>query len=109
MVHPEIRYIRTSFCMFGARWRKQTGILAVHFPLAGELASECTSLNGICCYSDLPHQRLAGIGPGGMWWTRIAQPYPARLCAELARLVVIQIQHNTIAESSAQLRGWKSW
>ena len=105
-VHPEVDYVRTSFCMFGARWRKQTGLLAIHFPLARELASDCTSLGGRCCYSGLPHQRFAGIGPGGIWWTRIAQPYPIPLCAEFAQLVLQQTQQNKIAE---KLNGWKSW
>ena len=104
-LHPEVAYVRTSFCMFGARWRKQIGILAIHFPLARGLASDCTSLGGRCCYSGLPHQRLAGIGPGNVWWTRIAQPYPVPLCTEFAQLVVQQIQQNGITERYCNSNG----
>ena len=39
LLHPEVVYVRTSFCMFGARWRKQTGLLSIHFPLVRELES----------------------------------------------------------------------
>jgi hypothetical protein len=39
LLHPEVVYVRTSFCMFGARWKKQTGLLSIHFPLVRELES----------------------------------------------------------------------
>ena len=109
--HPEVAYLRTSFCMFGTRWRKQTGILAIHFPLARALASDCTSQGGRCLFSNLPHQRLSGIGPGNVWWTNIAQPYPKRLCTKIAELVIAQLLHNKVMErySDAVGIGWRDF
>ena len=74
--HPEVAYIRTSFCMFGTRWRKQIGILVIHFPLARALASDCTSQGGRCLFSNLPLQQLISSAALRHWsWERVVDPH----------------------------------
>ena len=69
---------RTDFCFWGTAWQKRTGLLFIHVD-PNELAGTCPG-----CES---HVVLRGQGPGGVPWTRIAQPYPFRLCRRWAKVI----------------------
>ena len=97
--HPEVRLHRISFCAYGTPWRNHTGFLGVHFPLLETIESDCTSQGGVCLFTKRPHQRLAGVGPGNIFWTRIAQPYPVRLCKIIAKQVMLQLQQIEIMKN----------
>ncbi len=80
---PDCRIIKTVFCGYGTPWRKATTFAAWHFADLGILERHCSSVP--CTFSHKPHQQLRGNGPGGVAWTRIAQPYPERLCGAYAK------------------------
>ena len=62
-------------CMFGAPWKKPTG-LAANFEKILELVRYCACTK--------PHQILRGQGPGGKAWTAIASPYWPAFATEWA-------------------------
>ena len=79
-----------DFCAFGTAWRKRTRILVgnVQEPDLGRLFGKfCPSRDGICSFSGKPHFQLTGSNHKGVPWTRIAQPYPAKLCKQLAHVL----------------------
>ena len=87
----KVHFIVADFCQYGTRWRKSTGFLCVNFQsheVAG-LGKRCKTCKGLCSRTHAPHQVLSGTAPGGTPWTRIAQPYPSKLCAKLADLLVM--------------------
>ncbi len=76
----------TDFCQFHTQWRKRTRLLAGNvdwndFQRCGRL---CTGKHGVCSRSNRLHFQLTGSNPQGVPWTRIAQPYPHKLCRQLA-------------------------
>eukprot|EP00959_Pyramimonas_sp_CCMP1952_P048541 1013409-Pyramimonas_sp.AAC.1 len=81
--------IVTDYCLWGKPWRKRTCFLVGNVP-----AEDLTKLSricpgrGICSRTGRPHQHLEGAGPGGVRWTVIAMPYPARLAHTLASVLV---------------------
>ena len=75
--------ITTHFCMFGKPWKKPTKFAGFHIDL-GPAERRCHGRSE-CSRTARPHQGLQGTGPDGRMWTKIAEPYPARLCALLAR------------------------
>ena len=76
---------RTTFCRFGTPWMKPT-----NFAFGGGIRSmaplESSCSGGVCSYRGRRHQVLEGKGPRGLNWTRIAQPYPPKMCQALVRL-----------------------
>ena len=62
-----------EFCMFGTAWRKSTTFLAVHLSLS--------PLEPLGCR----HTMLRGQNSEGKWLTKIAEPYPWKLCNKLAQ------------------------
>ena len=74
----EATRLRTDFCFWGTAWQKRTGLLFINFN-PRELAGTCPG-----CKS---HTVLRGQGPGGVPWTRIAQPYPFKLCRRWGSVV----------------------
>ena len=79
----------TDYCQWGKPWRKRTRFLV------GNVSPEdLTKLNRvcsgrrICSRTGRPHQHLEGAGPGGIRWTLLAMPYPARLAHVLASILV---------------------
>ena len=82
--HVTLNY--TEFCMWGKRWRKPTAFLAVHVCLQALEQHRCIGTErGCCARTHKPHLPLMGRRSDGAWWTRVAEPYPASLCACVAR------------------------
>ena len=78
--------IVTDFCQWGTRWRKRTRLLAGNInPIDLErLQRFCRDSKGLCSRTGCQHFQLTGSNSHGVPWTRVAQPYPARLCHSLA-------------------------
>lgn len=75
-----------EFCMFGTPWRKSTTFLAVHVSLELLQPFRCIgSKRGICKHSGRSHLALAGQNAKGQWLTKIAEPYPNKLCQKIAQ------------------------
>ena len=79
--------VHTVFCAYGTPWRKQTTFAVWNCPALSRLETKCNSKQGICEHSHKPHQILEGSNGHGSNWTKVAEPYPPRLCRKLARLV----------------------
>ena len=77
-------WLRTDFCQWGEEWRKRTGFLSCHVDLCSACRL-CKSCGGKCSRTHRPHRVLEGTNPQGVFWTHIAEPYPARLCNALVR------------------------
>ena len=76
-----------EFCAFGTRWRKSTKFVGVHVSFDSLSACRCLGAKrGLCKFTGKPHIALSGQTASGEWWTRIAEPYPRRLCQKLATI-----------------------
>eukprot|EP00975_Prorocentrum_lima_P051623 10810770-Prorocentrum_lima.AAC.1 len=82
---PGVRLMQCDFCQYGSRWRKRTRFMCGHIDHNDlqRLSRQCSG-KGVCSRTGRPHIQLTGSGPGGVPWTRIAQPYPGALCHHLA-------------------------
>lgn len=80
----------TDFCCYGTKWRKRTRLLIgnVEYEDSLRLQRTCSGTRGFCGRTNKQHFQLTGSGPGGVPWTRIAQPYPKRLCHHLAHVLL---------------------
>lgn len=87
---PNVYYCVTYFCCHGTKWRKRTRLMVgnIQEQDAMRLNRLCTGSRGICGRANAPHHQLTGSGPGGIPWTRIAQPYPKPLCRDLAHVLL---------------------
>ena len=71
------RRVTVDYCSFGTKFRKRTC-----FAVWGSRALEslncnrCHLVGGKCSFSGRAHFTLQGTAPGGMAWTKIAEPYP---------------------------------
>ena len=81
--HPACQKVKTVFCAFGTPWRKAATFARWRFSERRLLERQCSGVP--CLFTKKPHQRLRGNGPYGVAWTRIAQPYPSRLCSLRAK------------------------
>ena len=89
-----------GFCMFNRPWKKPTTTFAgVHVSFA-HLQSYCCigRKRGICLHSGKPHLPLSGQTSSGEWLTKIAEPYPTRLCNCLAK-VFLDTQLQLVARN----------
>jgi hypothetical protein len=89
----------THYCSWGMPYKKATGFLAIHLDLSRISAVMCFgSKRGICRFSDKRHIQLFGQNQQGQWLTKLAQPYPWKLCVALAKCFhdfeVQTIAHN---------------
>ena len=92
-------------CAYGARWRKRTKIMALHSFTDSSLHHTCSGRHGVCSFTSKPHIVLTGTDPSTKrLWTRIAEPYPARLCAAYARHIASILQRRRIRAVSEILR-----
>ena len=83
---PEANFRVSDACQYNARWRKRTGILALHAYHDSNLCQLCRGTGGLCSRSNKPHITLTGKDPAsGLLWTRIAEPYPHKFCNMYAR------------------------
>lgn len=86
-MHHGASFLRRDFCAFGTAWRKSTGILSKRLPQLTGLAISCDAKNGRCQFSGKQHIILQGKDATGCWLTRRAQPYPFKLCHQIASLL----------------------
>ena len=67
-------------------WRKSTRFLGGLINLEGLNQFRCLRVKrGRCLRTGGKHIELAGKAPCGKFWTQIAEPYPKKLCKELAQ------------------------
>lgn len=78
---------RIDFCAYGMPWRKATGLLHWNFHTIIDACQTCVSHCGRCGFSGRKHIILSGTDASGQWLTRIAQPYPHKMCQKLAGLL----------------------
>ena len=67
---------RGDFCQWGTKWKKPTGFLHNHVLDIHRLQRPCSGHNGFCSKTGCRHWQLSGAGPGGVPWTKVAEPYP---------------------------------
>ena len=87
MQQSHVQAVTVDFCQFSTPWRKPTTLLFGNLDaqdVARLLHRQCAGPPGLCSRTGLPHKRLTGNAPDGRPWTLHAQPYPPRLCADLA-------------------------
>lgn len=84
-LHTQI--VVVDFCQYQTSWRKRTRLLC------GNIATEdldrmrlrrCTGTRGYCSRTQRKHFQLSGSNKKGIPWTRVAQPYPPRLCHDIS-------------------------
>ena len=76
----------THYCYWGMPFKKATTFVSTLFELTRlEFAICRLSKRGICDTTGRPHQQLCGQNHEGIWLTRLAQPYPPRLCRAIAK------------------------
>ena len=78
---------RGDFCQWGTKWRKPTGFLYNHILDSHRLSRPCSGHNGQCCRTGQPHKLLSGTCPTGVPWAIAAEPYPSKLCCDLAHVL----------------------
>ena len=96
-----------DFCQFGTPWRKSTtfvGCFVDFFPLE----IRCRRVYGlegevICSRSGRPHVELAGKDEDGDFRTKVAEPYPSKLCTILAAVLADAVIAKRVATISALL------
>ena len=82
------QHVRTDFCAWGTRWNKPTRLSGT-LPGLERLTRVCTGRGGACSFSGRRHQPLRGRAPNGLWWTKVAEPYPKGLCIAVAHLIAL--------------------
>ena len=79
----EVRFgdrVVLDFCGFGTPWKKSTSFVFWNYSSdVSKLGVRCGNQK-ICRFSGECHRILEGGAPGGMRWTKIAEPYPMKLC-----------------------------
>jgi hypothetical protein len=75
--------------MRGEPWRKSTTFLNFGVDLSEIGQHRCLwAARGFCLRTAVPHLRLQGRAPNGKWWTKVAEPYPPKLCNDLVTACV---------------------
>ena len=87
---PHVQALVTDFCQWGTKWKKRTRLLAGNISPddAESCVRQCSSSNGVCSRTHVKHVQLTGKHCSGISFTRVAQPYPHRLCHRLARALL---------------------
>ena len=71
--------------MLGKPWRKSIQFLGINLDLGCLSRYRCLGAPlGLCRRTGLPHQQLSGKDEDGVFWTKVAEPYPAKLCQLVA-------------------------
>ena len=80
------RQFETHYCFWGKLFKKATIFLAIHVNLSRLEFSQCKcSKRGICGFTGKPHQQLVGRNAAGQWRTKLAEPYPSKMCEAIAK------------------------
>ena len=75
----------TEFCQWqNLPFRKATGFLHTCVELTIGERRCLGGRRGICTATGAPHRPLTGLTPEGKFWTKVAEPYPLRLCRRVA-------------------------
>ena len=83
--HKHASHVKIDFCMFGERWRKRTKLVGT-LPGLQTVEAICRG-RGLCAKTGLAHFKLEGRDESGTFYTKRAEPYPYKLCHELAMLI----------------------
>ena len=85
LVMTNVQFTTCDFCAYGTPWRKRTSFMSGHVDVQ-DLArvSKMCSGRGKCSFTGRPHVQLTGGSAQGIPMTLLAQPYPAKLCHQLA-------------------------
>ena len=75
-----------DFCSYRKPWRKRTRLWSWHLCLE-RVGKICSSKQGICDFTGKPHSILKGT-LNGQFLSKIAEPYPAGMCAQVAHSFV---------------------
>jgi hypothetical protein len=77
-----------DFCAFGTPWQKRTKLVGWHVGKVSSLDQKCKGSRGLCA-NGKHHFVLRGSKPGTkVPWTRIAEPYPTRICRVAADAMI---------------------
>lgn len=86
MRRKNVKCWTVEFCMFNTPWRKSTTFLAVYVSLHLLEPYRCLGAKrGLCKQTGRPHVMLAGQNSKGQWLTKVAEPYPVKLCTKIAQ------------------------
>ena len=90
MENKHVAVVDAYFCQFGTAWKKPTELVCgfINEDDLQRLNKRCHAVGGKCSKSGKPHFHFTGIGPGGICWTRIAQPYPQSLAIALSHCLL---------------------
>ena len=81
-----VQLAMVEYCMFGMNWRKSTKLLGVWLDLSLLSSYRCVgSKRGLCRRTCRPHVPLQGVNEQGIWLTKLAEPYPQKLCVLLCK------------------------
>ena len=101
----QVQNVVTEFCAYGTAWRKSTRIVGVHIDLSYIGAMRCVgSKRGLCLFTGCSHVPLTGQTSTGQWLTKLAEPYPWKLCRLLGQAFLNQ-EVQRIARSFARQAG----
>ena len=83
------------YCAFGTRWKKPTSFLGTFLDLSVLSHYKChSSRRGICQYSHKPHLPLMGQNEQGVWYTKLAEPYPN----QLTKVVAVAFNNSELSQ-----------
>eukprot|EP00438_Fugacium_kawagutii_P006869 Skav205284 [mRNA] locus=scaffold1690:137803:145924:+ [translate_table: standard] len=100
-----VQNVVTEFCAYGTAWRKSTRFIGVHINLSPVGCMRCIgSKRGLCLFTGCAHLPLCGQTASGEWKTKIAEPYPWKLCRLLTRCF-LNHEIEQIARNFARQRG----
>ena len=96
-IAPKASRLVVDFCRFGTRWRKRTMLLVWNAGDVSEHSRLCQGRKGICSQSGKHHLILKGLDPSShMPWTKIAEPYPPRLCHHVVSVLLHAVSQNSL-------------
>ena len=75
-----------DYCQFGENWRKSTRLVSNREEML-VLGCRCCEAFNKCSATGKARQVLRGTSPSGELWTKVACPYPERLCEAYAKAV----------------------
>lgn len=87
--------VTLDFCVFGAPWKKATTFLAGQLDAQdlGRLQHRCQGRGGFCSRTQKKHWQLTGAYRGKNL-TKLAQPYPTKLCRQIAYVLTAPSHYN---------------
>ena len=109
----DVSFCVTEFCQWqAAPFKKSTSFLHTGVDLSEIAARRCLGARrGCCARTGKGHQALCGLAPSApgkpqQFWTKIAEPYPRKLCLRLAAAFDsgIAARRHTLVAASVFLR-----